>query len=151
MKKKFGKLPGVPSKLIKLALKDLKLVEKDRRYRISMNTTWHEPNGKCTVCFAGAVMAKALKVSPKEEATPWSCEDASDALKALDEFRQGNVANGLWIIGIKEQSLKADDDGNYINYAGRFDRKIISYSKRTKKKFHQQMQKLADDLKRSGY
>ena len=40
--KKFGKLPGKPSALIRLALHDLALVERSKKYRVDMGS-WHMP------------------------------------------------------------------------------------------------------------
>ena len=54
-----------PSQLLRLAIRDLKAVRKlPNKYRVDM-AVWHATNSHCSVCFAGAVMAQSLKVSPK--------------------------------------------------------------------------------------
>lgn len=56
------------SDVLELALRDLKMVEKDEKYEVKM-TEWHQPisYSKCQVCLAGSIMAKSLKV-------PFHCE-----------------------------------------------------------------------------
>lgn len=94
-----SQLPTKPSELIELALKDLALVEQDPRYGVAM-CFWHDPpnllGDVCAVCFAGAVMAKSLRVEPTAQVLP---EDfpmvTRDRLRALDAFRVGEVKEGL--------------------------------------------------------
>ena len=94
-------LPRVPSALITLAIDDLELVERDRRYSVNMNT-WHRPgvthklslsaSGACQVCLAGAVMAKSFGVSVHEDVVPSQFTGNYDALMTLEQLRQGFVA-----------------------------------------------------------
>src|SRR5688572_15166149 len=83
-----------PHQLIKIALKDLRQVEKmPDKYVVDMGF-WHRPNSHCSVCFAGAVMAISLKISHKANIIP-SCLDNEllrFRLEALDSVRCGNVA-----------------------------------------------------------
>ena len=83
-----------PHQLIKIALKDLRQVEKmPDKYVVDMGF-YHRPNSHCSVCFAGAVMAISLKISHKANIIP-SCLDNEllrFRLEALDSVRCGNVA-----------------------------------------------------------
>lgn len=83
-------LPDKPSELIRIALKDLRKCEKDPRYKVDMDF-WHAPNGKCKVCFAGAVMAKRLGVPINVSIDSNMTESQPEYLKllALDYARLG--------------------------------------------------------------
>lgn len=88
-------LPDKPSALIRLALADLEATEKMPEYHINMRE-FHEgmisTEFKCEVCFAGAVMARTIKVSPFMNAMPDDFDDATEAkLNALDAFRSGDI------------------------------------------------------------
>jgi len=100
---KKTKLPNLPSELIRVAVKDMELCEDDPDYRIDMGV-WHQPideyNEFCSVCFAGSVMSKTLKIGPHEYAEPylgehcnnklWSNKEA-DKFRALERFRRGEI------------------------------------------------------------
>ena len=95
-------LPKKLSDLIDVALVDLAKVERQKsKYFISMNSAFHEPDlnlpGKCTVCFAGAVMAKSLGVAANQVADPndFLSFETTRRLQALDEIRQGHVKDAL--------------------------------------------------------
>lgn len=64
--KKNHELPTKLSALIKVALKDLKKVEKDKNYKVNLSM-WHQTfdDDVCYVCLAGAVLAKSLKIDRK--------------------------------------------------------------------------------------
>ena len=96
------RLPNKPSELIRLAIQDLELVERSKKYKIDMET-WHNYNGnRCCVCFAGSVMAKTLEVSPTKDSCPHEHEDElSQKLMALDHFRVGEVISGLNAMNIE--------------------------------------------------
>lgn len=104
-------LPETPSLLIRVALNDLTMIEKDSRYVIDMGN-WHcvradldEPI--CEVCLAGATMAKTLDTpdtivdidlpdildfgGPSSPVT----RKLFEKLSALDAFRCGYVHKGL--------------------------------------------------------
>ena len=109
MQKYFGKLPGTPSNLIRLALEDLEKVRKDSRYEIDMNQ-WHSPNiynSRCSVCLGGNVIAKSLDTYSIYHA-PHDFPKESLALKALDNFRQGYLCEGLRDLGIYKNVPDAD-------------------------------------------
>lgn len=97
-------LPDLPSALLSVALADLEKAEADSRYLINMGA-WHLPDaphpGKCGVCFAGAVMAFELDVSPMEYASPMDFPNRIyDRLCALDCFRCGHIHSGLRAMNI---------------------------------------------------
>lgn len=94
-------LPQKPSKLIRRALQDLEAVEHSPKYEVHMGF-YHSPramhiaNDKCYVCFAGAVIARAGNRKDR-----WIDPDqfppaTRDKLYALDQFRRGRVAEGLF-------------------------------------------------------
>lgn len=98
------KLPNKPSALIRLALEDLKKVEKSKSYVIDMDNSIHAPQSwskKCAVCFAGAVMAQAVKDPTLE--VDWGVwgEDTENKLRALDCFRTGDIEAGLEEMDLK--------------------------------------------------
>lgn len=83
------------------ALADLEAVEQDPRYEVEMGV-WHSPahhnNGKCVVCFAGAVMAKTYQVPPTWDLSPseMACNSQERrALCALDALRQGHIDDAV--------------------------------------------------------
>lgn len=97
------KLPKLPSALILLALRDLALVERSKIYDVDMGE-WHETGEDkergmtCTVCFAGAVMARTLKAPINESIPPHHVSFKSHNFKkliALDEFRVGCIHRAL--------------------------------------------------------
>lgn len=104
-------LPTVPSALIRVALKDLEACEKDPKYSICM-ADWHSPDpesGMCYVCFAGSVIAKSLKSSPADMREPADFfsygdglpnKDLRGPLEALEAFRTGQIAHGLYRMGV---------------------------------------------------
>lgn len=134
----WGKLPGRPSELIRLALKDLQFVERSRKYKVDMKK-WHEKvkRGKCSVCLTGAVMAKSLGCNPTMTVSPADFRNEWPALKALNYFRMGLVNNGLCLL--IEQQLPTE-----------FHRYITPYET-DPKAFRRQMLKLAKDLEKEGY
>lgn len=136
---KTKKLPNKPSALIRVALADLAKVERSKKYVVNMDT-YHSPYrdpGKCSVCFAGAVMAQTLGASSEEWWTPEEFND-EDKLRALDEFRVGEVAYGLDRMGVGcPPSVPAS-------------MKVPAYSKRTRLAFRAAMRKLATMLEKAG-
>lgn len=87
-------LPNKLSDLIELALSDLIKCEQDPRYNISM-LVWHEGTrytGKCTVCLAGAVMAKTCGANLETDLQPADFPPVTKAkLRALEHIRNGSV------------------------------------------------------------
>ncbi len=145
--KKFGKLPGRPSKLIEIALIDLAKVERSKKYTVNMEFL-HEHilessmmKSECLVCLAGAVLVKTVKIPFKADYVGFGqLRDAgikeAPALDALDDFRVGFVHNGLERLGI-----------NFMGYG--LSRSITPYDI-SKNQFRADMVKLMEDLKAVG-
>lgn len=153
------RLPRKPSDLIELAVKDLIKVERNKLYKLSLDSSWHDPIGceyetdengydtgvvkkpakVCLVCFAGAVIASTLKTSFNATKHPDDFDsDTQDRLLALDCFRVGNVSDGL-------SQIYSDEA-----FSCRLNRKIVRYSAKNSEKFKKQMRELAKDLRRFG-
>ena len=128
---KDSKLPNKLSALIRVALVDLKECEADDKYIINMEN-WHVPldKGTCSLCFAGAVMAKTLGARIHTGLDPSDFDD-SLKLRALDYVRAGTVGFAL---GLMSQSKTPVYDGEEVVY------------KDDPELFHEQMGQLADDL-----
>ncbi len=159
--KKQGKLPGRPSELIRVALGDLKKVERQKKkFKIDMDT-WVKPNGKCSVCMAGSVMVGTLKMdiesakrgvveqerddeysesfSPETGFLPAFFDRERKALEAINCFRTGDLSYGFAKIDIKWPA----------QFVTNID--VPAYSPRNPKKFHAAMNELADKLEEAGY
>ncbi len=150
-------LPQYPSELIRVALNDLKKIEKDPAYTVNMNC-WHIPAGtfifdtldptECHVCFAGSVMAKTFDVAIAESIRPDDFNDINNIkFRALDRFRRGDVSEGFSRLQ-RHQSYHTEDFSFKNGVA--FDRDITPYQ-RDAKAFHEGMRKLARDLEQAGY
>ena len=78
------KLPPPGEELLELAIADLEKCEDDSRYVINMYD-WHSPilrgenAGRCSVCLAGAVMAKSCRGGPHEPLSPALFDDETAA------------------------------------------------------------------------
>lgn len=98
------RLPDVPSRLVTLALGDLRRTEADERYAVNMDF-FHVPAGgdrPCVVCLAGAVMAKSLHAEPDQARIPEHFEhDTCDKLVALDAFRRGHIIKALHMMHVR--------------------------------------------------
>jgi len=92
-----------PWTLIRDAIKDLELQEKQKGVKIEMGR-WHIPYffDACSQCLAGAVMSRRLGVDTDAFAFPEEYpEDVEARLRALDDFRTG-------AIGIAYRRLKLE-------------------------------------------
>lgn len=172
--KQFGKLPGKPSALIRIALDDLKKAEKDPTMKISMDT-WLQvaKNGvdKCAVCMAGSVMAKRLaptfpelvskivnytfqlfgnitntNLSPENHwgAKPENFPEEEPALSAIDDLRRGWVMEAFHALEINGYNFYKE--GALLDHYP-----IPEYSTQNRTKFHQAMRKLARTLEKAGF
>lgn len=103
-------LPNRLSDLIEVAVADCKKVAADKRYRFNMRK-WHYamPAAKgmrvCSVCMAGAVMAKSLGAPFRAELGPGSFLE-SDALLSIDDVRTGSVGLAIARQGISRGTQK---------------------------------------------
>jgi len=95
-------LPNKLSDCIDVALKDLDAAKK-LGFKVNMNR-WYQRKGKtCTVCLAGAVMAREFDLDNYEEAGPATLfltdnlisEHDYDRLHALNLVREGLVVEAL--------------------------------------------------------
>jgi len=95
-------LPNKLSDCIDVALKDLDAAKK-LGFKVDMNR-WYQRKGKtCTVCLAGAVMAREFDLDNYEEAGPATLfltdnlisEHDYDRLHALNLVREGLVVEAL--------------------------------------------------------
>lgn len=141
-----AKLPEEPSALIRLALADLKKVERDKAHYVVNMNMYHEPDDfqyrkrKCTVCFAGAVMAGTLRASPGWSLDPSDFDtDTKKKLIALDYFRSGRVRQGLLLLS---------DSYRYIE-PGLADFLVVPY-RDDPKGFRVDMERMAAHLERRG-
>lgn len=139
--KLLEKLPHVPSKLIRLAIRDIKRAKKCRWMAIYMGTYHRKEEGKCYVCFAGAVMHFGLKPpngwkeANGHEITPGDYDEHNaNALHALDCFRKGDAPEGCSLLNVKT-SLKYD-------YVDSYEMPLNAFIER--------MEKLAADFKAEG-
>ena len=165
-------LPNTLHELIVLAVKDMKLTEKDKRYYINM-LLWHGSTkskqyillcqvdtvrymfdekklkkSECIVCMAGCVMAQTFGTPIDKESSPLLFNSIDRIkLRALDCIRDYNIHGAIyWFYG----------DKNSINSAGAHDfvykkladanREKVRYEV-NKKKFYSNMLFIAKILK----
>lgn len=86
-------LSSIPSVAIRQSIVDLEACEKDPRYVVDM-AIWHGPladGSRCSVCDAGAVMAKRLGAPFGRWRNPDYYPSHKRMLLALDHFRAGLV------------------------------------------------------------
>ncbi len=123
MIKSKTKLPDKLSELILVALEDLAKVKVDPRYEIDLSS-WHTSqeytiSGKCSVCFAGAVMAGRMAPDRIGESIDPHDFEPSDArkLRALNELRTGSLLDAMLEMDLEEISLSdAPGIGLYSEY-----------------------------------
>ena len=60
-KVKQKELPFYPSELLKLALDDISVINKDKRYKIDVKDWYRRNENTCSVSLAGAVLVNTLK------------------------------------------------------------------------------------------
>lgn len=125
-----------PSELIRLAMTDLVKCEADDRFKIEMDT-WHEydeEDNVCKVCLAGSVMAQTLGAERTRDHDPFDMDEWTERLEALEEFRTGDVDDGLEYMEIEDAGLN---------------RKVTDYHE-DPVAFKADMGRLADDLEKAG-
>jgi len=103
-------LPSKRSEVIMIALEDLVIAERSKKYKINMEI-FHEPNSVCKVCFAGGIIARSDGANYKLNLGPenFSAKEKR-ALNALDYIRQYALKSffqsfkGTWLdLNVKEQ------------------------------------------------
>ena len=134
-------LPDKPSELIRVALADLRKVEAlPDIYRVNMGV-WHREHradAVCEVCLTGSVIATELGAMPGEHCGPEDFDQETTwKLYALNQFRVGNVFDGLCYLNRADLWLGADT------------RTITDYAANPAD-FHRDMQTLASDLEAVG-
>jgi hypothetical protein len=84
--------------LLALALDDFEHMLGDPRYKIDFGF-WHEPDedgGDCSICMAGAVIARRLCLDPTQEKEPdFFGIPVARRLHAIDQLRLGNIKAAL--------------------------------------------------------
>lgn len=132
-KKIKGNLPDKPSELIRVALADLRKVERSKKFEVDMGTwfdVYNDDSMHCYVCFAGSVMAGSLGCTPEaalqKEWDGFSYvaayvpehfdEKTQCKLYALDDFRTGNIKNALNHMRIKLPRF-VPEDVDVVSYA----------------------------------
>lgn len=144
MKKIKDTLPNKMSELLKLAMKDLAKVEKQKKkYDIYMHD-WYIPKDefykeKCQVCLAGSVLATTCKLG---DSANFNFENNSNGLPqslerklvAINALRVGEVQEAFGILN------------PLLNLEG-LDRNIIDYQT-SKKLFKKEINQLIKDLEK---
>lgn len=104
----YNTLPRSPSRLITMALKDLRASVK-AGVQVNMHEWVYRTNSKtrCTVCFAGAIMKQRMDLGNWDIASPNGLfddglisHDDRSRLHALNKFRIGHVSEGLVCLGL---------------------------------------------------
>jgi hypothetical protein len=139
------KLPEKMSDLIDIAINDLEAVEQDPKYEIDMGR-WHAPEHsayKCSVCFAGSVMAKTFNsdrgtlLSP-DNFTKWN----ASRLKALDEIRQYDFVDAF------DKMYPFEEIPEFMDI---FDDWGREYYDDNPEEFKNDMRKAAEIMRENGY
>ena len=161
------KLPNQPSALIRLALADLAAMERRPRITIDMGTWFDsevDEKGRqdCTVCLAGAVMARSLNELEKASYKERVLKHPDDygpiirrKIKSLDFFRTGLIYMAVRIFFFSDDIL-----GGVYNPAKEkvFDRimnlpptiEITNYED-NRKKWRKDMRRIIRILEKAGF
>lgn len=127
--------------LLKLAIDDLKKVERlPKKYIISMHD-WHnydEDTGKCRVCMAGAVLACTVKIG-KTTSVGSETEELDRQTSAINALRCGRVAEAYEVLYQKTMAPAK---------VSRLDDNITSYND-DKEQFHEDIKRLHATLKKN--
>ena len=91
-----------PWTLIRDAIHDLELQEKQEGVRIDMGN-WHDPYGSvCLQCLAGSAISRRLGVDTDDDAEPIDYpEDVRDRLLSIDCFRTGDIGTAYEYLGLE--------------------------------------------------
>lgn len=132
------KLPDLPSELVRVAREDLIKVMTDPAYSVDM-CDWHSWNARrkrCSVCQAGAVMAKSLGVPLTANRYPHEDDVNEFKLRGLDYLRGGNVEQFLTYVGrgtryVNVASIEVgyvafgDDADKYLDWLKKVEQRLI--------------------------
>ena len=156
-------IPAAPKSLsdnIIMALKDLDDSEKDENYVIDMDH-WHKPEKMgnqgiiCNVCFAGAVLAKTLRLKNDIIVNDFSRLpiDWMLALQALDDVRIYDIGAALrtFYPGMHEDDIKAAE--KMVMYQLDFEQLQKQENEAYEDNpmlFKSNMRKIANELKKLG-
>lgn len=161
-RKKKVILPMKMSALIKIALTDIRKVERDTKKFVLDMGIYFNPNVDvtcststgdvldaykvCSLCAAGAVMAFSLgKANSLEELTPDSFPGNVKQLQAIDSLRQGEAGNAwLKLVGYY-------DDGGREAAAANLDTNIPEYDRDNPEPFHRAMGMFQKKLIKAGF
>lgn len=137
----MSKLSTVLSEAVEQALNDMLLCIEDDKYIIRFEN-WHKPmydqfnkKSQCEVCFAGATMAKTLKIDHKKNYSPGKIEIKGNKktalmLVALDKIRSGNIVGALKCLNKSTEDIKnIFVDPNNLDLFVKDIKKIIKYLK----------------------
>lgn len=88
-------LPDKPSELLRVAMRDLELVEADPRYKVNMSA-WHgkRSDQRCHVCLAGAMLAKSCGF-PIHWFWTHAPQSVTTKMSVINFLRMGEVAAAL--------------------------------------------------------
>lgn len=133
-----SKAPKRFSTAILMALNDLALVERDKRYSVNMSQ-WHHPTWSgdtsvCEVCFAGSVMAKTHNAPEDRFLYHNDFPEWENIFSALDCIRQYNLLGALtWFYEIEHYPDHVEDGyytHGYYTHAHNSRRKIPESARR---------------------
>ena len=136
--------PSKPSELIRLALRDLRSVERSKKYSVNMHA-WHQPlsDQVCEVCLAGAVMARSLKVPHNLGINPVELDTCLGV--SAGWYAPLSALNDLRIGDLEQAALCWHECGALSG-----DRGIPIYDETAPKAFHTAMEALAAEYEAAG-
>lgn len=139
--------PKKLSTAMRLALHDLALVERSKKYKVNMGV-WHTSSPLpgfnsdrkyCHVCFAGSIMAKTLKANPEDELQGVEFgQEWSDVFDALNSARKGFVSDALYDMNRDGGKFYENQNFNVESYA------------QNPKKWRKDMWKIVRELEKVG-
>lgn len=153
-------LPMVPSKLIAIALRDIRKAEKlSKKYVVDMGE-WYQPHATlecktdngvvasehkiCTLCAAGSVMAFSLanEAQKKLKLHPSKFRENEKQLYAIDNLREGSFSGALRALELPDAY---DDKHPSLNH------EIPDYEPLDPEPFHEAMTAFQKKLEKAGY
>lgn len=156
--KKPLRLPSRLSDLITVALNDLEMIEKSKKYTVKMDSNFHlfdAVTKKCEVCFAGAFLAKSCGVTPNYSGSNYVSNMFIDhyessftrKIRALDLARYGNISGAFCVL--KNQKIDSHNIQK-LKDSGLFDEANVTDYQYDKGYFKSEMRGIAARLKHIG-